>query len=467
MNKNINRRKFVKNSLNSLFSLGLVSCLPNKIIDNFDLNNISSTNNFSKGKKVCIIGAGMAGISAAYHLQKQGGFDVTVFEARDRLGGRVFSKNSPDGVIAEIGANWIHGHKNNPLIDLCDKFGYTHLNTYDEEFIPLFSKGNWLDKDTVEDLREEYEKYIHYATSSKNSNLSVEELFWQKAGNSKNKDILKHLLRTSFTEEYAAEANLVTAKVSEMDDSFKGGNHVILQGYSRLIESLASGVNYKLNTIVKRILYKKNTVQIQTLDNSYNFDFCIVTVPLGVLKNKSIEFLPSLPDTKLNSINKIGFGHFAKLIVTFPESFWDIDPYFIEYFDNNDKRIAAFFNAYKATNKNTLIAIAGGKNALEWQSQGLDNMVERFVQQLKLMYKKNIPTPTSAYLSEWSKDPYSLGAYSYLANGSTIKDIENLAKPVDNTIFFAGEACHSTHMSTVHGAYISGIDVSKKLITLK
>ena len=461
--KDLSRRSFLQYSAQSILSLGLINCSSNYVLEQPTFSNISSEMKGSKGKKIAIIGAGMSGISAAYQLKKEG-FDVTIFEGRDRLGGRVFSKPTSDAGIAEIGAGWIHGNKGNPLIDLCEKFGFEHVNTYENEEIPLFdSKSGWMNKGKVANLRAEYEKYIKYATDISGSNSSVEDLFWKKAGQTPNKEILKHILRTTFTDEYAAEASLVTSKIEEMEESFEGGNHVVLNGYSRLVESLANGLDYKLNTIVKRVLYKNNTVQIQTNKESYNFDACVATVPLGVLKKGSIEFSPALPEEKTDAIKKIGFGHFSKLIMTFPEVFWNTDSYWIEYFDKDDNRLPSFFNAYTPTKKNMLIAIAGGKNALEWQSQGLDKMVERAVSQLKKMYGNSVANPTSAYLSEWSKDPFSYGAYSYLANGSTVKDIDNLAKPVSNTLFFAGEACHKIHMSTVHGAYVSGIDVSKKI----
>ena len=85
------------------------------------------------------------------------------------------------------------------------------------------------------------------------------------------------------------------------------------------------------------------------------------------------------------------------------------------------------------------------------------------MQTLRQMYGSQIPDPSGFLLTRWQQDPFSYGSYSYMATGATLSDRKTLGEPVDNRLFFAGEATSQKHPATVHGAFLSGLEAAKKI----
>jgi monoamine oxidase len=83
---------------------------------------------------------------------------------------------------------------------------------------------------------------------------------------------------------------------------------------------------------------------------------------------------------------------------------------------------------------------------------------------LKVMYGTDIPQPTEHLITRWASDPYSFGSYSYVPRGATSSMRNDLAEPVANKVFFAGEATSSDFPSTVHGAFLSGQREADRII---
>ncbi|EPS74237.1 hypothetical protein M569_00518, partial [Genlisea aurea] len=260
-----------------------------------------------------------------------------------------------------------------------------------------------------------------------------------------------------------------------------GGAHCMIKGgYSAVVEALGEGICIHLNHAVNEISYqsqeceKRNcpnkNVRVSTLNGKeFSADAVLVTVPLGCLKAESIKFAPPLPQWKHLSIKRLGFGVLNKVVMEFPAVFWDDS---IDYFgataDDTDQRgwCFMFWNLKKTVGAPVLIALVVGKAAIDGQNTASDHLIHALLVLRKLFGDSNVPEPVAFFVTDWGKDPYSYGAYSYVAVGSSGEDYDILGKPVENCVFFAGEATCKEHPDTVGGAMMSGLREAVRIIDI-
>ncbi|KAK4429336.1 Lysine-specific histone demethylase 13 [Sesamum alatum] len=259
------------------------------------------------------------------------------------------------------------------------------------------------------------------------------------------------------------------------DDEYGGfgGAHCMIKGgYSAVVESLAKGICIHLDHVVTDISYctkdsetnnsMHKKVKVSTSSGKeFSGDAVLVTVPLGCLKVETIKFSPPLPQWKYLSIKRLGFGVLNKVVMEFPEVFWDdtID-YFGATADDTNQRgwCFMFWNVKKTVGAPVLIALVVGKAAIDGQNiSSSDHVSHALLVLRKLFGEHKVSDPVASVVTDWGRDPYSYGAYSYVAVGSSGEDYDILGRPVENCLFFAGEATCKEHPDTVGGAMMSGL----------
>ncbi|CAI9757961.1 unnamed protein product [Fraxinus pennsylvanica] len=484
-------------------------------------------------KRIIVVGAGPAGLTAARHMQRQG-FDVTVLEARRRIGGRVFTDRSSFTVPVDLGASIITGveadvateRRPDPSSLVCAQLGLelTVLNSdcplydtmtgekvpahldealeaeynslLDDMVVLVAEKGEYAMRMSLEEGLEYALKRRRMACSVQNqvdgeSNKILDTLMDSgkigvdneviEAQGSKS-EILSPLERRVMdwhfaNLEYGCAALLkeVSLPYWNQDDDYGGfgGAHCMIKGgYSAVVESLGEGLSIHLNHVVTNISYftkdcsssdeLSNKVKIST-SNGKEFlgDAVLVTVPLGCLKAETIKFSPPLPQWKYLSIKRLGFGVLNKVVLEFPEVFWDdtID-YFGTTAEDTDQRgrCFMFWNVKKTVGAPVLIALVVGKSAIDGQNMSpSDHVTYALVVLRKIFGEERVLDPVASVVTDWGRDPYSYGAYSYVAVGSSGEDYDILGRPVENCLFFAGEATCKEHPDTVGGAMMSGL----------
>ncbi|XP_060199780.1 lysine-specific histone demethylase 1 homolog 3 [Lycium barbarum] len=286
--------------------------------------------------------------------------------------------------------------------------------------------------------------------------------------------------------EYGCAALLkeVSLPYWNQDDAYGGfgGAHCMIKGgYSSVVESLGEELCVHLNHIVTDISYCKedvptkndlfNKVKVSTSNGrEFSGDAVLITVPLGCLKAEAIKFSPPLPYWKDLSIQRLGFGVLNKVVLEFPEVFWDDS---IDYFgataEETDQRgrCFMFWNVKKTVGAPVLIALVVGKAAIDGQEMNSSDHVKHSLLVLRKLYGENrVPDPVASVVTDWGKDPYSYGAYSYVAVGSSGEDYDILGRPVENCLFFAGEATCKEHPDTVGGAMMSGLREAVRIIDI-
>ncbi|MCW8998592.1 MAG: FAD-dependent oxidoreductase, partial [Kangiellaceae bacterium] len=245
-----------------------------------------------------------------------------------------------------------------------------------------------------------------------------------------------------------------------------GPDVVFPQGYDTLVTALADGLDIKLNTYVNAIDYQGSIVSVQTSQGTYTADYVIVTVPLGVLKKDVILFNPSLPQEKLNAIEALDMGVLNKVYLRFPEVFWDNNVDNLAQISEQKGHWSYWINLSKLTSQPILLGFNVASFGTEIESLSNQEIVSQAMVQLRKFFGDNIPEPSDSIITRWANDPFSFGSYSYVPKGATASMRQDLAAPVNNQVFFAGEATHSEYPSTVHGAFLSGQREASRILAL-
>ena len=428
----------------------------------------AKNNNILKDKKIVVVGAGISGLSAAKKLTQYGA-KVKVLEANNYIGGRIktdwsFGNDAP----FEVGAGWIHGpSSNNPTKKLADKLGCKYFVTNDDNVTTFDEDGSEWDDERWEEVLNIWEKTLLNVDKKLEFN---DKRNLRKAIEDINPKALKYpgvlWALSAYTEfDKGTSIEKVSAVYHDDDKAFPGADVIIKNGYSTLINNIAKNLDIVLNTKVTSINTNLGKViEIQTDKETYNCDFVICSVPLGVLKAKRIKFIPELPSKFKESMVKIGFGSVTKIAHRFDEPFWDTK---IQYFGVNTKekgRWNYWLNYRTFSKQNILLGLSVGDYALI-----ADNLSERekktdSLSVLRNVWGKDISEPNKSISTNWSNDQNFLGAYSYTKPGAKPKDYENLSKPVNNKLFFCGEHTVFDYSATTHGALLSGLNVAGKII---
>ena len=422
---------------------------------------------------VLIVGAGASGLVAAYELSLVNK-KVIVLEARDRIGGRIYSITDPKfAQVVETGAEFVHG-KLPTTMRLLEKAGIKHHNAEGKMWQV---KDGQLQRST--DVDEGWGKLMRELKNLQEDISMYDFLNIHFSDNPQFKDsVLQFVEGYDAADAKKASSMALRKEWEEEDDSNQGR---LEKGYTALINFLAKecgdrGNRIALSSIVKTINWSEGRVEVIT-ENGRNFiaQKLLLTIPLGVwqadnISKGRIEFSPDLPQKK-EAANKMGFGAVIKFNIQFANEFWTEDniPHVTEKagFIFSDADVPTWWTQYP--NKNGLLTgwLAGPK-AFALKDESNEELSKTAVRSLAYIFKVSedfIRTKMlSCRVSNWTADPFTHGAYSY-ATLDTHWAKKVLAEPVANTLFFAGEALYEgSATGTVESALVNGIETAHQLI---
>ena len=430
-----------------------------------------------------IIGAGVSGLAAAAELNKHH-YKILVLEARNRIGGRVWSMPQW-GTTIDLGASWIHGIDNNPLRKIVNDLSITTKpTTYASTDVRLKLQdmdyydgtGKKISQSEIDALILKIIKFEDFIGKQlTNKNLSLEAALnafiktEKLAG--RERTLFTYLINSTYIYEFGASLSHLSSRVEEtFSHSKTSGVEVIFPtGYGQIPDYLAKNIPILLNHKVVAIHYNHSGVTIKTTDKIFHAKTVIVTLPVGVLKAGSVKFYPPLPEDKKLAIAQAKMGVLDKIYLSFPYVFWDKKTEWIGILPSSAVADPAveIMNYYKFTHTPILLVFTAGLQAAKYEQLSDQQIVNVIMQELKKSFGNKIPEPSSVVITRWSKDPYAYGSYSYLAAGISLDLNRRLAKPVGSRLFFAGEATSETDPSTVHGAYLSGIRAASEITLTK
>jgi len=416
---------------------------------------------------VIVIGAGVAGLAAARDLSAAGK-RICVVEARERIGGRIFTiRDKREPLPIELGAEFIHGEAEETFAIV----KAAALLAYELPDNHWWSRrGRWT---PMNDFWEQMQR-VRSRIGDGPDRSFADFLKSQRSLPPRLKE-----LALAFVEGYhAAHAERISARALQMSDKEQDPKtrkqFRIGSGYDTLTAWLHAGLDpdrceLRLGTIVTEVEWKKGRVSVRTArGDELTADAAIITIPIGVWKapeGQSIRFTPALRD-KQRAIAKLEIGHVVKIIFTFRERFWDDADFLkqrklgtpLNFIHASDSDVPTWWTTAPVITP-TLTAWAGGHAADRLLTENPESRIDRALQALAATFAMKRATIDglldAAHTHDWQADPFSRGAYSYAAVGGT-RAFKELAKPVEATLFFAGEATNGDETGTVAGALTSG-----------
>lgn len=402
--------------------------------------------------EVAVVGGGGAGVAAARRLHGAG-VDCLIVEARERLGGRAYTFIDPAGYAIDLGCGWLHSADRNPWSDVAASQHRQIDHTpppWMRAALPLrFSLGE----------QQEYRKASHafyerLEASEADPDLPAARLL-EPGGRWNN------LIVTINTFVTGAELEQVSAHdMARYADS--GVNWRVVEGYGTLIAAHGAGVPAAFDCPVRRIDHSATRLRIETAKGTIRADQAIVTLPTPMLERPEL-FLPRLPD-KADAAASLPLGLDDKLFVSLEHA----EEFEAEtrVFGRTD-RVGAGAYHLRPFGRPQIECYFGGSLAAQLEGGGqaafFDFAAAELSDVLGSGFAKRIK-PIAVH--GWRADPFARGSYSYARPGKA--DMRAvLAAPVDQRLFFAGEACSRHDYSTAHGGYLTGFAAADAVLAVR
>lgn len=425
---------------------------------------------------VIVIGAGAAGLYAAKKLMDAGA-QVTVLEASERHGGRIRHLNGFLSYPVELGAEMVHGKANqtgNP-----PSFLWKDIHNYDPTLL-LQTDGyddlwwvdnglEWWDYNIQDNDIQNFFNFFDNAYLYTGPDITVADYIYQQYGVNENHRTW-HFYEAYTGAEYGTSIKRMGMRSFARAEALwlSGDQNYVFDGNNAYLNVLDT---LYFNSVLPHIQYNKQVTAINYSANyvtvtdqngvSHLGSAVLVTVPLRILKDGDITFSPALPTSKQQAINTLGMDNAGmKVVMKFTQRFWNVDMLGL-LVKHAPTEAWAVGKPKTGQSNRTLMFFLMGERAEYMTSLG-QNAIDEILAELDAAFGAGVASSKfeDAYIMDWSQEPFIRGSYSYPAvgsyplSGTTQRQI--LAQPIQNKVFWAGEATSNNHPSTVHGALESG-----------
>ena len=399
-----------------------------------------------------VIGGGAAGIAAARHLQRSG-VKCVIVEARPRLGGRAWTIADPSGNALDLGCGWLHSADRNPWVAVAEDQRRTIDKTpppWARATLPYgFRDGEQLE------FRKAQEEFFARVGERAQRDPDVPAAALLLPGRRWN-----NLIGAIGTYISGAELERVSARdFDNFDDT--GVNWRVVEGYGATIAKCGEGVPAILDCPVQRIDHHGKRLKIETSRGVISADQVIVTLPTSVLADAEHLFAPALPE-KIEAARGLPLGLADKLFLSLEGA---------EEFEKDCRLFGATDRTATATyhlrpfGRPQIEVYFGGQLPAQLETGGTSAFFDFAASELKENFGNNFARRIAPiHIHCWGADPFARGSYSYALPGKA--DCRaTLASPVDDRVFFAGEACSRGDFSTAHGGWITGVTAADQAIS--
>ena len=403
---------------------------------------------------VVVIGGGAAGVAAAKRLQ-QAQLRCLLIEARPRLGGRAWTVHDADGHALDLGCGWLHSADRNPWVGVAqaenlsiDKTPPPWMNRQLERGFPRAEFADYRKAFTAfyERLHEAAEREGDAPASS----LLDPGSRWNPLMNA--------------TSTYISGAELDRISLKDLDRYDPTDvNWRVVEGYGTLISRHGADVPQMLDCPVTAIDHGGKRLRVETGKGAIAADQAIVTVPTAVLAAERIGFTPSLPE-KIEAARGLPLGVDDKLFIALDgaEEFETS----VRVFGHTDRVATAGYHL-RPFGWPIIECYFGGTCAADLEQGGLAAFFDFAASELSFVFGSAFARRLNPLcVHGWHSDPFALGAYSYAVPGKADCRAA-LAEPVDNRLFFAGEAASLHDFSTAHGGYLTGVAAAEQAIAAR
>lgn len=438
-------------------------------------------------RSVLIVGAGIAGLAAAWKLGSAG-FPTTVLEARDRIGGRIWTLSDADaGFPIELGAEFIHG-RSPEIFDVLSESSTKITEVQGRSWCAFEHQLRpcdfWSSIDSIlsrmddSEPDESFQNFLRRTLPDTERNREAREraLGYVVGFDAADPELVGvHWL----VQEMRAEEKI------EGDRGFRAarGYRDLLDIFHQRISALHN-VGIQTGVVVERVKWKRGKAEVTARSSEGSQTFaasrCLLTLPISLLKAVpgepgAVDLSPPLPGDKIAALDRLEMGKVMRIVLRFRERFWgNLTPKNSKVtlsdlgflFSDDD-----WFPTWWTSMPKNLPIITGWapfKCAERLSGQSRDFVVDRGLRTVAGLLNIDHQTVRGnfqeAFFHDWQSDPFSRGAYSYGKVGSVAAQ-QALASPLANTLFFAGEATDTTgNNGTVHGAIASGYRAAAQVL---
>jgi monoamine oxidase len=393
---------------------------------------------------LAIIGAGAAGLSAT-RVARELGLDVVTLEASHRIGGRGHTEELAPGIAFDLGCHWMHSASLNPWVAIADRLGFTYRKgTFGRH---LFTDGRWWRSEEIAEAQAFWE---------------ARDAAIDAAGRAKTGQSLADV--TDYGNPWAGLGDYWTSIATSADPdqvsvedltayNDTDENWPLKQGFGALIARYGADLPVTLNCAVERIYWGGAEIVLHTAKGAVAAKRVLVTVSTGILGAGDIRFDPALPQWKLDAIAGLPLGTHNRIGLLFDRDVFGDCP-----LDGGIKLQDGTFSGVnlRPFGDPWAVVYTGGRHAVWLEKAGQAAAVDHGKKVIAEILGNDAAKHVSrAIVTAWHGDPWVKGSYSAALPGQAHQRAE-LAKPIDDRLFFAGEACSHEFMATAHGAYITG-----------
>lgn len=405
-----------------------------------------------------VLGAGAAGLAAAAELARAGR-SVLVLEARGRIGGRVWTRRMAGiDVPVELGAEFIHGRAP-ATYSLLKKTGTGFVASARQQ---RYAAGGRL---RPVDAFAQAQRAMRDLSALEEGDLAFDAFLARQRRLPPLARTFARMMVEGFDAADPARASARSIAEEWSGDAMGKSQPRPRGGYGPLLERLAGsilerGARLRLDSAVREVRWRGGRVEV--LGEGFRFAArrAIVTLPLGVLQSGAVRFSPALG--KREALTRLASGPVIKAALRFPSAFWEKRYRDVAFFHSPQAAFPTFWTLLPARAP-VLIAWAGGPKAERLAGRSAEALAGDCLASLRRLFGR-VEEPDEVCVQDWSADPWARGAYSYVLVGGAGARAE-LAQPLEDTLFFAGEATHvDGEAGTVGGALQSGQRVAREVI---
>ena len=394
-----------------------------------------------------IVGAGAAGLAAAEAAQARG-LSFQLVEASHRIGGRAYTEELAPGIQLDLGCHWMHSASLNPFVAIADRLGCHYRRDAGWGF-NAFANDRWLTDAEHEEVKALMAaNYTAVAAAAKDGrDVAVADVidlesrwaplhaYWFSLGSSHDID------------------QVSTVDSAAYNDTEE--NWPLKDGYGALVARWAADIPVTLNAAVERIRWGSGGVAVETAKGTIEARRVLITVSSNMLASGRIRFDPVLPDWKLAAANDLPLGVHNRIAIKLERNpFGPEVPASAAIMLGDTVPMSAQFRPFGL---DYVVAVTGGRFGAWLERAGAAASVDYLTERLVAAFGDDIRSAlsTRTIVTAWAGDPWTLGSYSAALPGKGHQRRE-LARPVDDVLYFAGEACSAEFAATCHGAYLTG-----------
>lgn len=454
----LTRRQFLTHAASISGAMILGGCASSSSLS----NGQSAT--ATDARPVIVVGAGMAGLSAAQELTRAG-YKVIVLEARSRVGGRM-NTTMTLGVPVDMGASWIEGLSGNPVARMVSELKVTKKIVGESGHV--YSRGRRISSAKMRGAATRTDRALSKAASwaetEPNADVTIRQAIQASGGASTLMDPLTAwVYESEIANEYGAGIDRMSAWWWGEDGAFGGDDAMLPGGYSQVARRLAQDLDVRTEVEVVRINHGPSGVEVVTRSgDTLKGRAVIVTIPLPLVRQ--MDFQPKMSRAWQSAANRLGMGALNKVALRFPRAWWNASDWMFGLTDRSMPVVAEWWNLVEVTGEPVLVGLSGGAGSSFIERSTDARVLRSVLKDLRRHTGITVPNPTHFQVTRWKGDPWAQGSYSMRPPGASMKDHKELGQASGTgTVVIAGEATDSTYPSTVHGALRSGVRAAKEV----